>query len=193
MKNEHGAIEERLENLERQNWRMKLTGLAMLVIAGVAVLMGQAPPVLPRTITAAEFVLVDAQGRTRADLEMVEGRPRLALLDEHENPRATLAALAEGSGLELNDANGARRVTLKAYSDGPGLALFDSDGTTRRATLSSDTGGPTLDLKDAYGFRTEIGVTGLISPETGETHKTTAASITMFGNNKMLWSALQSR
>ena len=51
-------------------------------------------------------------------------------------------------------------------------------------------GGPVLVLDDASGFATEIGVTDLVTPATGETHETSAASVVLLGKDKkVLWSA----
>jgi len=52
--------------------------------------------------------------------------------------------------------------------------------------------GPTIGLTDKEGFDTEIGSTNLVTPKTGETHHTSAASIVMFGggkDHKVIWQA----
>jgi hypothetical protein len=236
MTNEQGAIEERLEKLERQNRRMKLAGLGAVVIAGAFVLMGQAsgPRTLPE-VRAKSFVLVDANGETRARLYMSAPpeRPELDLLDAKGNPRVVLDASGTSGGLDLLDAKGNERLTLygppigpglvltdanqkervelAASSDGPTLALYDASEKVRarlgawpegpglklydangkpRAGLAVTSDGPTLGLNDATGFKTRIGVTGLVTPATGETHTTSAASIVLFGKDrKVLWSA----
>jgi hypothetical protein len=246
MTNEHGAIEERLEKLERQNRRMKLAGLGAVVIAGAFVLMGQAsgpgsdwktvsggPP----EVRAKSFVLVDANGETRARLYMsapAKG-PELDLLDAKGNPRVELAVTSNGPALQLNDASGNPRAELGAAPNGPGLILYDANGKLRaelaaapngpglilgdangnteawlegasngpgpglalydangklRAELGVWQDGPALQLNDASGFETHIGVTDLVTPANGETHKTSAASIVLFGKDrKVLWSA----
>jgi hypothetical protein len=236
MTNEHGAIEERLEKLERQNRRMKLAGLGAMVIAGAFVLMGQASgPRTPPEVRAKSFVLVDANGETRARLYMSASAkgPELDLLDAKGNPRVVLGASGTSGGLDLLDAKGNERLTLDgppigpalvlsdangntraemdAFSDSPELDLYDASGKPRaglgawpegpglklydangkpRAGLAVTSDGPTLGLDDANGFKTRIGVTGLVTPATGETHKTSAASIVLFGKDrKVLWSA----
>lgn len=189
MTNDHEGILKRLEKLERQNRRMKLAGLGAFVIAGTLLLMGQTRRVHPSTITATGFVLVDAQGRERATLAMYNGGPRLDLYDENGKARAGLTVTSDGPGLGLFDANGKARVGLSAFSDGPGLALFDANGKPR-VGLVAFSDGPVLDLSDANGFTADIGVTDLVTPVTGETHKTSAASIVLFGKDKkLLWSA----
>ena len=189
MTNEQGAIEERLGKLERQNRRMKLAGLGAVVIAGAFALMGQAGRVHPSTITATGFVLVDAQGRERAKLEMYKGVPMLILYDAKGKPRAGLGVFSDGPKLGLYDANGKVRAALAAFSDGPGLGLYDAKGKLS-AMLAASPDGPWLELTGANGFEADIGVTGLVTPATGETHKTSAASIVLFGKGKkVLWQA----
>ncbi len=49
---------------------------------------------------------------------------------------------------------------------------------------------PNLTLSDPEGFQTTVGSTNLVTPRTGETHKTSAASLVLFGKDgKVLWSA----
>jgi hypothetical protein len=236
MTNEQGAIEERLEKLERQNRRMKLAGLGAMVIAGAFVLMGQASgPRTPSEVRAKSFVLVDANGETRARLYMsasangpeltlldakgnerltlygppigptlalsdangevraglavTSDRPWLTLYDAKGNPRVVLDANSEGAGLALSDANGEVRAGLAVTSDGPGLVLSDANEKPQ-AGLAVTSDGAGLQLNDPSGFETDIGVTDLITPATDETHKTSAASIVLFGKDKkVLWSA----
>jgi len=45
-------------------------------------------------------------------------------------------------------------------------------------------------LSDSQGYQTAIGSTDLSTPRTGETHKTSAASVVLIGKDKrVLWSA----
>lgn len=86
----------------------------------------------------------------------------------------------------------------------PGLNLFSDDSTQQasldleagpRLLLSDQTGivsleKASLEVSDKQGFRTKIGSTELETPRTGETHKTSAASVVLFGKDgKTLWSA----
>jgi len=170
MKNEHDTIEQRLGKLERQNRRMKLAGVGALVIAGAFLLMGQAraPRTLPE-VRARDFILEDAQGRERANLTVASAGPGLVLYGE----------------------DGKLRVGLSVWSDGPGLHLYNATGS-EGIVMHMPSEGPEFYVYDANGFETDIGITGLISPTTGETRKTSAASIVLFGKDqKVLWSAPQ--
>jgi hypothetical protein len=50
--------------------------------------------------------------------------------------------------------------------------------------------GDALRLSDPQGFSASFGVTDLITPSTGETHKTSAASLVLFDKKKsVIWKA----
>jgi len=215
MTKDHEGILQRLEKLERQNRRMKLAGLGALIIAGAILLMGQTSgPRALSEVKANSFLLVDGSGRTRAVLHMMEhGGPGLALYDENGKARAVLGVVSDGTPVfGLYGANGNMRATLTAFSDGSKLDLFDANGKTRAGLAVASAGSATLSLfdanekpmaslveildgselalTDANGFETDIGITDLITQMTGETHKTSAASIVLLGKDKkVLWSA----
>ncbi len=61
---------------------------------------------------------------------------------------------------------------------------------TTRASLLFGRDGTILELNDREGFKTTIGTTDLVTPSTGETHKTSAASVVMFDKDKnVIWKA----
>jgi hypothetical protein len=204
---EIAAILGRVEKLERHNRWLKLAGLALAVAAGAALLMGQARA--SRTVTANRFVLADAQGRTRAELRIVEGNPQFWLVDARGRTRAMLAIVGGEPGLVLssdtkNDfgialtTSGGPQILLSTANgdllvgngntSGPQLAL--SDAKAGSGAMLRTQGGPELLLTDTVGYETDIGVTELATPATGETHKTSAASMVLFGKDrKVLWSA----
>jgi hypothetical protein len=71
----------------------------------------------------------------------------------------------------------------------PALDLWNND-LTEHASLNLDAPGPSLDLSDKQGFRATVGGTQLETPRTGETHKTSAASVVLLGKGgSVLWSA----
>ncbi len=50
--------------------------------------------------------------------------------------------------------------------------------------------GPTIEIEDKQGFQTIIGSTQLETKKTGESHRTSAASIVIFDKNgKVIWKA----
>lgn len=139
------AVVTRLEKVERQNRRMKVGGIMVLLVAGVGLLMGQAMP-KATTVEAEAFVVRDATGKQRAALHLApdggatlslfdpagigraalrvdrEGSPDLTLIDQAATNRAVLRVGRNGSpGLALSDAAGKPRATLYVVSDGSGL------------------------------------------------------------------------
>ena len=120
--------------------------------------------------------------------------------------------------LEFYDLDGVRRVSLDVeYPGSPGLSFFSEEGTQEIAlgqTLSRAWGlyigkphvagkevvdfaslevgpsGSELSILDDEGFETRIGAIDLVTPRTGETHKTSAASVVLFDKDKkVLWKA----
>ena len=66
------------------------------------------------------------------------------------------------------------------------------NGSSGEVVIGTDAGGPSVALSDPQGYKTQIGVTDLVLPSNGETRKTSAASIVMFGNDKrhkVIWQA----
>ena len=175
----------RVETLERQNRRMKLIGLGSLILAGAFLLMGQAKQAAVLSeVKARSFVLVDSNGRERARLEMLNSKPMLRFLDL----QGVEAAVFNGSGFGVFS-NGAN-ISLTVSERGPEVVLLNGKAKNSLilSTLADD--GPSVTLDDGNGFETAIGVTSLITPTTGETSKTSAASIKLFGEDRtILWSA----
>ena len=65
----------RLEQVERQNRRLKQIGLLLFVLWGAVFWMGQKKPV--HIQDAERFLLKDASGRNRAELGVFPGGPSL--------------------------------------------------------------------------------------------------------------------
>jgi hypothetical protein len=96
------VLAQRLDRLERENRRLKITGaLALLGLISVA-LMGQAVLSDAPLVEAQTFYVRDKAGRVRAMLG--------------------------ADGLSLMDATGAVRVAVSATGDAPGLSLRDKAG-----------------------------------------------------------------
>lgn len=195
------SIRERLERLERQNRWFKRAGVAALLLAAAVVVMGQARP--SRTVTANKFVLQDRQGRTRAILEDSAGRTTLTFLDTAGRGRMVLAGGTGPVGntyayLELGEAAAHERGALTTpggevtLSDGGlGMAAYPPNREAGSVLLQAPgPGGPDLQLTDSQGYMANIGITRLVTPATGETHRTSAASVVLLGKGgKVLWSA----
>jgi hypothetical protein len=116
MKTESNAatILERLARLERHNIRLRAALIVFGGMAGIGVLAGAAAPAA-KTIEAQGFILVDQDGRHRAELSMQPDGTgvRLAFLDEHGAHRLQLNANKDDAGLSLIE-GGELRATLNA-------------------------------------------------------------------------------
>jgi hypothetical protein len=209
----------RLERLEGDNRRMKRLGIAALALAAGLGLMAAERPV-PDVIKAKGFDVVDNQGRIRAALYMdFRGDPRFYLRGADGTLRAELSCEADDTSLALYDANGRDRETLQVFKDlpsiwlrdrngevnvsihgglmlpsfGPGIMLGIADKGQAVMDLSvTPKGEATIELQDAQGFRMDLGSIGTMTPRTGETQQTSAASIVMFGNegeHHVIWRA----
>jgi len=180
------GIMSRLEKLERQNRRLRQAGTLVALAALCGLFMGQAPP-RSRVVEAEKFVLKDANGRVRATIGMDEARhPAIMLFDDN---RREVAALFS-SGVVFYE-------TLSATSNGsrgePSAGLSSSLGLlVRRAGASVILApeGPTLTLRDTNGFESRFGVTEIKMVKTGESRKTSAASVVMFDKQgQVIWRA----
>jgi hypothetical protein len=105
------------------------------------------------------------------------------LNDEQENPelqlavvqtRATVALFRPGAGMHSKP-----QLLLDSSDNITYLSLADASGA-ERASFQVYKGDPELLLKDAEGFETVIGKTDIVMPHTGETRRTSAASLVFF-------------
>jgi len=150
------SIEERLVRSERtsRHYRSVLAGMGIAILAGtitwgVAGATGCAHAT--KVIRADRFVLVDANGKTRAELGMSKDGPGLWLYDENGNVRTMLEVReGKGAGLTLVDDNCRAGARLDVNKDGAGLVMCDVYGKTRVGLMALDVG-PGLALYDQQG------------------------------------------
>jgi len=110
------TIEDRFANIERELGNIKET-LARSQVTGTA-----------NQIRASDFLLVDENGRARAELGIIKDGTRLAIYDENGQTHAALVVTKDGSHIALHDENGEIRALLSVTKEGPVLALLDEDG-----------------------------------------------------------------
>jgi hypothetical protein len=174
---EIATILQRLEKLKRQNRRMKQTGIASILIVTSLLVMGQKAAV-NRTVEANEFVLLDSSGTRRAALGAYGkgGKPSLSLFD---GKGAEILLLLDQRDPRIIMNNG--RGSILALGYGHGLT---------EAIASAMTGdGPYITMIDRDHFQTVIGSAAFEATHTGETRQTSAASVLLFGKDKILWKA----
>jgi hypothetical protein len=193
------SLTTRLEKLEKQNRLFRRGGLALLLSASTLVVMGQAQP--SRTIEAHDFILKDANGNKRAELELLNDNPMLALF----NTKGEAAVRVSAGGYAFYGATGVMTLNANSLSfqDHEGHYVLLSNGSDGYLTLSSLKQGTegtislvrnpdrlSLNVIDSQGFKTVVGNVGLEMPVTGESRVTSAASIRMFNQKgNVIWAA----
>ncbi len=137
------------------------------------------------------LVIADHEANDVLTLGVYGGHPNLSM----QLPSKQEAALwigDRGPTLKLND--GKRGIMATAWKDsdeglskGPairvmsGVPLFEPDTVIEVGSIR---------LSDADGFRTHVGVTTIVAPQTGEKRMRPAASLVLIDkNDKVLWSA----
>ncbi len=151
----------RLERLERQNRRLRVCALGLVLVGGTALLMGQAkpqePPRVPeltqgRVVEAQLFRLVDKEGRERAVLGMSGDGPILRLCEEGGKTRVGLGMTSEGASISLHDRAGDLALSLTVARKGPGIVMNDRDRP--RLLLSGGRDSAGLNINDSSGRTT---------------------------------------
>ncbi len=128
---------------------LAFAGVLGLAIGGVILLKGQALP-QPKTMQAQKFVVVDADGRTRASLGMFLDEPELKLYDAEGKTRVWLMALREQSGIRVLDSKGSVLAGFGVSEVGPAVGLKDQNGKVS-ANLIVKAAGPEFSLFGSDG------------------------------------------
>jgi len=190
-------LERRLLSVEKQNRRQKQFGAALLTLITSLMVMGQTPS--KKTVEANEFILTDSNGNVRAKLAVnptrVGGAPEMYFFDEKGKPRVWLdggpgKSTDGGGSITVYDGQGSVRGFFAAtVSSGALLSIVEPEKAANH--LGQALLGPgLLSVSDDKGFSAALGVQGLETSRTGETHRTSAASLVLFGKNKnVIWKA----
>jgi hypothetical protein len=166
------VLTRRVEELERDNRRLRRLGTYMLV--GIGTLLGLTtsiivvaarhgmPGFVPQVTEARSFVLRDGDGQIRATLGMnKKGAAQLSLQDAAGRDRVRLSVLDDGSsGVAFVDSAGASRIVMGLLPDQTStIVLADHAGKTRTVLGLSPNGASTLVFADAGGItRAGLGV-----------------------------------
>ena len=131
----------------------------------------------------------DAMGKPLVELSTVADRPRLSLFSPEGNDGVTVWTAKEGgSGLLMYGPEGLR-VGLTDRPGKPLALVFEPNGKPK-AIREWSLEGPTLELFDPQGWSARLGVSAFMTESTGETSKTSAASIILFDKDKkLIWRA----
>jgi hypothetical protein len=181
------AVLERLEKLERQNRRLKQAGTAVLIVTALLALMGQASP--KKTIEANEFILRDDSGNVRGRLTVDDNTMGAFLIlsgkDGIHDSVVSSGLPAGEPGILMN--TGQESLVLAPSSIG-----FWHSGKEKGAepVAKAQFSSAALFVSDDQGFEATLGTQELVTPRTGETHKTSAASLVLFDKDKnVIWKA----
>jgi hypothetical protein len=166
-----GRIAHRLDELERDNRRLRRYTTMMFVVTAMVLGLGAALiwysvrsglPGSPTTVSASQFVLRDAQGNVRGAWGLdKEGSVRFALSDAGERQRVRLSLLQDGSaGLSFSDSADRKLAVLGLLPDHTtNLALTDPAGIPRAVLGVASDGSSNLVFADREGAaRAGLGV-----------------------------------
>lgn len=123
------------------------------------------------------------------DLSIRDDGPSL-LMSGSNGSGARVGILSGTPSLRLSGTGGglAPSASLTILESGPALTLDGNQSIS--AWLRASKNGPSLEIEDSQGYTATIGSTGLVTPRTGESHNTSAASITLFDKQKnVIWKA----
>lgn len=142
----------RVARLEAANRRLKYIGLGLCVMGAVAVAMGQARTEPPGPVRASEFAAVDAQGKVRARLAVVDGEPTLELTNAADQTVAQLQvpAVPDRPALYLRDPSEGTGIELAMTMNGPVLHFYDRSGTRVRLA-TNELNAPLAAVYDSKG------------------------------------------
>ena len=146
-----GALERRMEAVERENRRWQWMVTVTLAVVAAMVILAQATPMkFGKVLEAERFVLRDTNGSIRAELGFIDGASVLLLNDKDGKPGVALSVLPDGPRrISLLDRDGRTRSVLTARADGDsGLRLFDKNLMHRASLDVMADGRPILRLAD---------------------------------------------
>ena len=119
------VVDARLDKLEQDNRRLKLTvGALLLVMAAVPLVGAVMPEQIPEVIQARAFHAIDGNGMSRA----VMGEIGFAYFDVN----STIRTMMDGGSIRVSDENG----TIRAMMDAGSIRVSDENGT-RRALMDN--------------------------------------------------------
>ena len=194
-------LEERINRLEKANRRLRALALGATVLAGVSSLLALSAGLHAqarasgKTVEAERIVLRGGDGKMSAEIANLRGGPALRFF----NTDGVVQTLVNGNGFfEFHVAGKlveSKHSLPRVSMTGTGLYFSDSEGNVVISLRGVEDPAkpritPVLEIADAKGFRAKLGVTSLVTKKTGETHKTPAASLVLFGDDRtVLWSA----
>jgi len=102
---------------------------------------------------------------------------------------AGMSLINNSPAFSLYDDAGEEVANMQWSKDLGAQVMLGGVAAKQRAVLGVDTAGSSLTLTDSKGFQSVLGDNSLENESTGETHQTSAASLIMFKDNKVIWKA----
>jgi hypothetical protein len=179
------AIQERVDELEVQNRRLRRGGVAILGVLSAVILMGQAAPTA-HVVEAQKFVLKDSDGNVRGWMGTIGNGSELNLGNVNAQPMMRLIVSTDASDLHFF---GSRQsgMNLGVDTGNPDISMAGAEKNGEaRLTFGKD--GPSLTLEDARRSSTILGATQLERPANSGARPTSAASIVLVDRDKrVIW------
>lgn len=204
-------LAQRLENLERDNKRLKrIAAAGIALVATLAVIYAVSCSSARKTIdanssaqkiTAREFDVVDNAGRVRVKiatkcLPATNCRPEIRLFDQDGTALTSLGAGAltvSGENKAATLQSDRMQFSVGPKGNQPRVTAEMGSGSGRGGLLSLVGNGPSyvvinanspgVEIHDSQGYTMNLGTVALTTVNTGQTSQTTADSIVMFGND----------
>lgn len=175
---------ERLKRLERHNRRMTrvLFGALVAALAFTSIYAGRPAPM---RVTAHSLELVDGSGKVRITMGIDQGMPTILMSDAQGVPH--MGMYLNKSGWPIVWLAG----TVDSYNIPAPVRELASMQASIRLMVDPSSGEPTLTFSDPQGFRMDLG-RAETGTATGAIEHTSAASITMFANDRrhrVIWRA----
>jgi hypothetical protein len=207
-------IEARIARLEQQNRRWKQGAFVCVLAVSAVALMGQtqtspgpkkttkkpapaspappAAPVIPDRLEAQSFVLVDAAGKSRAELAVGGTGPSFRLLNPAGSAEVTISLNDNAPGgpvVLLSDPDHKAGLTMSVLAGAGSQLSLHGENADAQVHLGVTKDGTAVELFDPDGFSTSLG-NGTKVNKSGKAQQTTAASITLYNKDrKVLWAA----
>jgi hypothetical protein len=181
---------QRLEQVEKQNRRLKRTGVAIVVALAVlwgAGSIGQASSATG-VIETQRVVFKDAAGNVRGWIGVFGKGSELMLGNDQAQPMMRLLVSSDASDLHFYGSQNSG-MNLGVDSGDPAVSMIGA-AANGGATIEFAQGGPSLTLKDRAGFSTVVGATGFEPLGGSGASQRSAASILLLNKDKkVIWQA----
>lgn len=143
---------ERIERLEKKLLRMRIAAGASLALVGAGLLMGQAPAKNIKVVEATAFLLVDENGKERAQLSATkDGGAALIFRHNDAVTDARFALLGDGS-ISLAMKNPKKSASLELAPDGTAALRINEKYAKSAVEVGIDgSGRPRVMLLDPQG------------------------------------------